>query len=226
MVFDQTWEEIFRTRDWGKYPSEEVVRFVASKFPTSLDRSTTRILDLGCGGGAHAWFLAREGFQTYGIDGSRSGIRQTKALLRREGVSANLTIGDFTRLGYSEESFDGVIDANAIQHNILEDIRLAHRHVWRVLRPGGYFCGLQINTDTSGWKRADEVEENTFRNFEGGPIQKELLVHFFTESEVREFMAVYEEVTIERTTRTVGNGKAQFGHFVVVGRKPAHNPGS
>jgi len=83
-----------------------------------------------------------------------------------------------------------------------------------------YFCGILINTQTSGWKDAEKLEDNTYTNFKTGPIQKELLVHFFTESEVREIMSGYEEFNLEKTTRTVNNGKDQYGHFVVNGRKP------
>lgn len=224
MAFDQTWEQIFRTRSWGKYPSEDVIRFIASRFKSSSDRGSIRILDLGCGGGAHTWFLAREGFETYGIDGSESAIRQTEMLLQREGVKANLAIGDFIQLDYPEEFFGAIIDSNAIQHNRLSDIRLIHDKIWKLLKPGGYFCGIMINTQTSGWQDAEKLEENTFRNFKGGAIQRELLVHFFTEPEVRELMSGYEELTIETTTRTVNNGKDRFGHFVVAGRKPLFQP--
>ena len=220
MAFDQTWEQIFKTRSWGKYPSEEVIRFVASRFKDLTARGRTRILDLGCGGGAHTRFLAREGFETYGIDGSESAIQQAKALLEREGLKASFTVGDFIQLDYPEEFFDGVIDSSAVQHNTLRDIRVIHSKIWKLLKPGGHFCGILINSQTSGWHDAEKLEENTYRNFKSGPIQKELLVHFFTESEVREIMSGYGELNLEKMVRTVNNGKDQFGHFVVTGRKP------
>lgn len=220
MAFDQTWEQIFKSRSWGKYPSEDIIRFTASRFKNVADRSKIRVLDLGCGGGAHTWFLAREGFDTFGIDGSESGIRQASALLDREGFKANLTVGDFTQLDYPAGYFDVIIDSSAVQHNDFGNIRLIHRQIWNLLKPGGYFCGILINTQTSGWKEAEKLEDNTYTNFKTGPIQKELLVHFFTESEVREIMSGYEEFNLEKTTRTVNNGKDQYGHFVVNGRKP------
>lgn len=220
MAFDQAWELIFKSQIWGKYPSEDIVRFIASRFKDVTDRKSIRVMDLGCGGGAHTWFLAREGFDVYGIDGSESAIRQASALLDRDGLTANLTVGDFTQLDYPAEFFDVVIDSSAIQHNNFENICLIHRQIWDSLKPGGYFCGILINTGTSGWETAEKIEENTYTNFKKGPIQKELLVHFFTESEIREIMADYELLNLEKTTRTVGNGKDQYGHFIVNGRKP------
>jgi 2-polyprenyl-3-methyl-5-hydroxy-6-metoxy-1,4-benzoquinol methylase len=225
MAFDQTWEQIFKARGWGKYPSEDVIRFIAPRFKNTADRSKIRVLDLGCGGGAHTWFLAREGFDTFGIDGSASGIRQAEALLSREGLTATLAVGDFTHLDYPEAFFDVIIDSSAVQHNKFCDIRRIHEQIRQLLKPGGYFCGILINTETAGWEQAETLEENTLTNFQGGPIQQELLVHFFTEPEVRELMRGYEELNVEKTTRTVSNGKDRYGHFVVNGRKPLDSHG-
>ena len=219
MAFDQSWEEIFKSQSWGKYPSEDVIRYVATRFRHTEDRRKIRVLDLGCGGGAHTWFLAREGFDTYAIDGSESGIKQAKQLLDRDGLTAHFRVGDFTDLDYPEEYFDAIIDSTAIQHNSTRDIQNIHRQIMSLLKPGGSFFGSMINTLTSGWDDAEKLEENTYKNFKSGPIQKDLLVHFFTESEVYELMSNYEEINLERTTRTVNNGADQWGHFIVTGRK-------
>lgn len=220
MAFDQSWEQIFKSQSWGKYPSEDVIRYIAKKFGNVEERKKIRILDLGCGGGAHTWFLAREGFDPFGIDGSESAIKQSKALLHQDGLTANFTVGDFTYLDYPEDYFDAIIDSGAIQHNMMDDIKNIHRQIRVLLKPGGCFCGVVINTRTSGWKDAEKLEENTYKNFKSGPVQKDLLVHFFTEAEVYELMSEYEEINLERTTRTVNNGLDQYGHFVITGRKP------
>lgn len=225
MAFDATWEKIFQIKKWGRYPSEEIVRFISAVFRDVSDRRMLRLLDLGCGGGAHTWFLAREGFETYGIDGSESGIRQARSLLEQDGLNAHLTVGDFTHLGYPGGYFDGVIDSSAVQHNRMNDIQTIHKEIWRVLKPGGRFCAIMINTKTTGWSHADKLEEGTFQNFTGGSIQKDLLTHFFSESEVRELMVNYDEFTLEKMARTVNNGQAQFGHFVISAQKPQTSQG-
>lgn len=48
--FDETWEEIHKTQEWGKYPTEHVIRFIARNY-YKKERSKIRILDFGCGGG-------------------------------------------------------------------------------------------------------------------------------------------------------------------------------
>ena len=52
---DPVWEEIFSTREWGQYPSENIIRFVARNY-YKKERDNIKILDFGCGGGAHVVF--------------------------------------------------------------------------------------------------------------------------------------------------------------------------
>ena len=34
-TFDKQWNEVHETRNWGKYPAEELVRFMARNFPVA-----------------------------------------------------------------------------------------------------------------------------------------------------------------------------------------------
>ena len=56
---DRAWEEIFRSREWGKYPPEHLVRFIAGNFYGVPNRGAVGLLEIGCGPGANAWFMAR-----------------------------------------------------------------------------------------------------------------------------------------------------------------------
>ena len=47
---DPIWEEIHSRQEWGQYPSEHVIRFIASNYYRALDRNAVKILDFGCGG--------------------------------------------------------------------------------------------------------------------------------------------------------------------------------
>lgn len=143
------WEKIFSERGWGCYPEVSVVRFIAKNFYsfTREDRSKIKILDLGCGTGNHVWYLAREGFRVYGIDGSKTAIKSAKKRLTYEGLKTELMVGDIARLPYGDNFFDAVIDSAAIQHNCLQNIGVIVHEVYRVLKPGGRIFSMLVAKD-------------------------------------------------------------------------------
>jgi 2-polyprenyl-3-methyl-5-hydroxy-6-metoxy-1,4-benzoquinol methylase len=52
---------------------------------------------LGCGSGRHVVYLAKNGFEVYGIDIAKSGIKIAKEWLKDEKLKANLKAEIFTR---------------------------------------------------------------------------------------------------------------------------------
>jgi SAM-dependent methyltransferase len=58
-----------------------------------------RALDLGCGTGTNAIYLARHGFQTIGIDIAHLAIIQARYKARRAGIPVKFYAGDALKLG-------------------------------------------------------------------------------------------------------------------------------
>ena len=65
-----TWERNYINKRFNKYPYDEVVSFIFKNY-NNATRNKTKILDLGCGGGNNSYFIAKEGFDLYAIDGSK-----------------------------------------------------------------------------------------------------------------------------------------------------------
>ena len=70
-------------------PTQVFVDFFAN-----YDRQGARILDLGCGQGRDALFIARAGHDVDGVDISPNGIRDLDAAARREGLSIEGIVAD------------------------------------------------------------------------------------------------------------------------------------
>jgi len=102
-----------------------------------------RLLDLGCGGGRHAFEAARRGAQVVATDTDRSELEQVSALFAAmaeageipSGASASTVIGDATRLPFPDGAFDKIIAAEVLEH--LPSDQIAMNEIARVLRPGG-----------------------------------------------------------------------------------------
>lgn len=165
MVWDNTWEQIFSTRPWGKYPGEDVVRFVARNFYKASDRSAIKLLEVGCGTGSNLWFMAREGFSVYGIDGSQSAINLSRARLDDEvkGWQGDLQVGDMLSLPFPNNYFDGVIDIEAASCNDFENSQLIYKEMLRVLKPGGKFYSRCFAKGTLGDETGEVVGHNTYK---------------------------------------------------------------
>ena len=68
----------------------------------------SRILDIGCGDGRHALFLAKKGFEVTAIDISTAGINKLSKLAIRSGVSINTQVLDMRQFEFTN-SYDAII---------------------------------------------------------------------------------------------------------------------
>ena len=110
------------------------------RFPV---RPGDRVLDLGCGGGRHAFEVYRRGADVVAFDldpaelapvtGMFDAMRTAGETTAEAGASA--ISGDATAMPFGDGMFDRVIAAEVLEH-ILDDQR-AMNELGRVLRPGG-----------------------------------------------------------------------------------------
>jgi ubiquinone/menaquinone biosynthesis C-methylase UbiE len=97
------------------------------------------VLDLGCGTGQDALFLAGRGIRVTALDASPSMVDMLAARLHREGLEEQIEarVEDIARLGARPAaSVDGLISAFAGLNTVAEPTLFA-AHARRVLRPGG-----------------------------------------------------------------------------------------
>jgi ubiquinone/menaquinone biosynthesis C-methylase UbiE len=192
MAWDESWEAIFQENEWGKYPPEYVIRFVARNWYRVPDRKVVHLLDLGCGPGACTWYMAREGFSVSSIDGSSTAIKRLEQRLESEGLSAECRVGDFTKtLPWPDNSFDGAIDNASIYANVYEDWRRALKETKRVLKFGGRLFSACFSTNTT-------------------PFNNRAFSNFVTESEVRSLYSEFFEITIDRHFVAYGDVKTDL----------------
>ena len=169
--FDNEWEKIHASQEWGKYPSENVIRFIARNY-YSKDRLKTRILDFGCGAGSNTWYLAKEGFDVYAFDGSVSAVEKTKKRLKEEKLNGgeNIIVCDALELPYEEEYFDCVIDNAVVYANTYANINLMYSNIYRILKTDGKLFSVVFATETTGYKTGKEIEKNTYSDIQEGAL--------------------------------------------------------
>lgn len=198
-AFDDTWEEIHSKQEWGQYPSEFVIRFVARNYYRVEDRSKIKILDFGCGGGCHTWYLAREGFDTYAFDGSESAIQRVKKKLEREHLRADLRVRDGINLDYEPETFDAVIDSVCIYANRLEHIKQMYKAALDVLKVDGRLLSSVFGTGCTGFGTGEKLGHNEYRDITEGNLAGRGIVHFFEKEEIVNILEEigFKEIVVE-----------------------------
>src|SRR5690348_2483413 len=96
-----------------------------------------RLLDVGCGGGAHAVELASRGWSVTGVDVSADQLE----LARARGV--DVVEADAAELPFEGASFDAAV--SMFTHTDVDDFAAVLREVARVLRPDGRFVYLGVH---------------------------------------------------------------------------------
>jgi SAM-dependent methyltransferase len=111
-----------------------------------------RALDLGCGAGTYAIWLAQQGFEVTGVDYLEPALELTRAGAKQAGVTVETVRADV--LAYQpERPFDVVIDIGCLHH--LDDReRVRYRELLpRWVAPGGDFVLLHfLKQSTWDWR--------------------------------------------------------------------------
>lgn len=216
--FNEEWEYVHSTQEWGMYPAEHVIRFVARNYYKE-ERDKVRILDFGCGAGAHTWYLAREGFDVYAFDGSKSAIEKAEHRFAREHLSAKFKVADALEAGYADEFFDAVIDNVCIYGNVLENIHIMYRDVYRMLCPGGRLLTTCFGKRTDGYGTGEKIEEDTYQKITEGALVGRGTTHFFTREALEDTLkqAGFSDVHVDCSLYT-DNG-VQIEQFIATAVK-------
>lgn len=220
-TFDNQWEKVHASRDWGRYPSEEIIRFVARNY-YKKDRKKIKILDAGCGTGAVTWYIAREAFDAYGFDASESAIIKAKNRMEEEKVIAELQLADSSNMPYEDSFFDAVIDTGMIGGSRIDGISRSLKECYRVLKIGGkLFSTALFKREMTGYGTGEQLEEHTFRNIVEGSLSGIGTIHFFDKNEIYDLWteAGFKNIKIDYNERSDNNGQEMVTHYFVEAEK-------
>ena len=220
MVWDPIWEDIFRKQSWGKYPAEDLVRFIAKNFYAVSSRSEVKILEVGCGPGANLWYMAREGFTVYGIDGSETAIKEAQARLDAEvnEWQGEVIVGDLLNLPYEDAFFDAVIDNEAIYSNSYEDAKQIYNKISRVLKKNGKLFVRTFATGSYGDGTGLNVGHRAY-NVAEGPMLNKGYSRFTDAEDIQDLFMNYVILEKELITRTVENMTHKIKEFIIIAQK-------
>ncbi|OBH12485.1 class I SAM-dependent methyltransferase [Mycobacterium sp. E1747] len=134
----------------------------------------TKVIDVGCGAGRHAFEAYRRGADVVAFDRDETELRSVDTILRAmaetgeapAGASAEVVVGDALKLPYADEAFDCVIASEILEHIPHDDAAIVE--LIRVLKVGGT---LAVSVprwlpERVCWLLSDEYHSN-----EGGHVR-------------------------------------------------------
>lgn len=156
--FQELWENLRKEgKQTAKFPYDKVITFVFRSYPRNIPKSQVKILEVGCGAGNNLWALAKEGFDVYGIEGSKTAIELAEKEFSKYGVSGHFFCQDFTKeYPFEDNFFDLVFDRCSLTCVSYQAAAIAIQEVHRVLKQGSLFFFNPYST-----------EHFSFNNLEG-----------------------------------------------------------
>ena len=150
------WDRRYEEHGWSAVPDENLVELVA---PLSAGRA----LDLGCGTGRNALWLARTGWSVTGVDASRVGLEMATEQANREGLTLHTLRADLIDYVPDPAAYDLVVVANIHLSPSERDSFFAHAA--SAVAPGGhlYIVGHHVDAlGISGPPALDRLFEESF----------------------------------------------------------------
>jgi len=162
------WNETFKEK--GKVfikPQRDMPRIIK----IFKKHNVKKVLDLGCGSGRHLVFLAKHGFDTYGIDIAKYGVSMSRNWLKEEELKANLKVCDiYKKLPYKDNFFDAIVSTRTLHHEKIGKIRKLIKEMERILRKNGLIFITVLNFKYIPKNEMKQIAPRTFIHLKGNDV--------------------------------------------------------
>jgi len=132
------------------------------------------LLDMGCGGGRHAFAALRRGARVVALDADDAELKQVLGTVTAMGEAGELPAtadsvpvqGDALHLPFADATFDRIIAAEVLEH--IPDDQSAIAELTRVLAPGGR---IAVTVPARFPERINWALDDDYHDFPGGHIR-------------------------------------------------------
>ena len=197
-----------------KYPNENVIRFVKSKF-----KKKSFFLDLGCGNGRHIKFLIKEKHRVDGLDFSEQAIKK----LKKNKIKSKIFYTDLNSLKNLKKKYDGIIDcftSYTLTRNHFEQYIV---QMSKLLKKNGHFHLQTLSTRSNlfiNYKPSKKISTYSLNRIlrKDSPCPNDnYLFTFYSKNYLSNFFNKlnFKNINIEKHSRTYNNAKEYLEYFVL-----------
>ena len=117
---------------WGTEPADFLNRIISFMPP----RRGMKVLDIGCGEGKDAVYMAKLGYTVTAFDLTESGIAKTQRLAKEAGVRINAYVDDINTFE-TKERFEIIYSSGTLQYLQPDKIQPFFEKICRITNPNG-----------------------------------------------------------------------------------------
>ena len=133
---------ISKAWDWSQVSEDYWDKSSDEFLPVALrwkNQNKKTVLDLGCGKGRHALFLAELGFDVTAVDLSPEGVDQLRGVAEQKGLDQNIRtfVCDMLSLPFENNSFDCVLGFHSLYHTDYGGIKAVISKITGMLKESG-----------------------------------------------------------------------------------------
>lgn len=179
---------------WGNKPHELVVQ-IKKYLPQG-----SSVLDLGCGEGQNASYLAKNGFRVTAVDVSQPGIEKVEATAKLNNLQIKTEVADAVNYIKKSDIFDAIVCMNILQFIPVGKIRRVIKRLKDKTSIGGY------NVIASFVASDSEQKQKAISSGR----------YFFDEEELRSFYSDWDIIKYdEKWSKWETHNEPKHRHYVV-----------
>ncbi|MDO4940536.1 MAG: methyltransferase domain-containing protein [Erysipelotrichaceae bacterium] len=133
--FRTQYEKLYDSEEyyWGLEPADFLPLLLEA---VGKDPSDVKVLDIGCGEGKDAVYMAKHGCKVTAFDITESGIKKTKLLADKNNVDITAYVDDINTFN-TDDKFDIIYSTGTIQYLFPENIESFFEKVKNITNIGG-----------------------------------------------------------------------------------------
>jgi SAM-dependent methyltransferase len=168
-----------------------------------------KAVDLGCGTGNYAIYLASRGFDVTGIDVSPAAIEIARRKAEQKGVRCNFLVADVLgELAPLVQPVDFAYDWELLHHIFPHSRKKYVQNVHRLLRPGGKYFSVCFHERDPQFGGAGK-----YRKTRLGTV-----LYFSSENELRALFEPYFRIIDLKTIETTGKSARHIANYALMQR--------
>ncbi|UCE99300.1 MAG: class I SAM-dependent methyltransferase [Planctomycetota bacterium] len=169
-----------------------------------------KTIDLGCGSGNYAIYLATRGFEMTGMDCAPTAIKIAKENAQKKGVKCNFFAADVVDdLGKINQTWDFAYDWGLLHHIFPRQRPKYLANVHRILNPRCKYLSASLSEKDRGFGGSGKYRKT----------QLGTLLYFSSEDELRELFETHFEIIDQRTVEIKGKFESHTFNYLFTERK-------